>query len=566
MSVSTKQSMAQAVQPTLEDSETIHEVFIPADETGAANRDYVLVPQPLYQRMWRDLEQQQGPPRWILTQANYRGVMEPTPDRSGWQLTAITANLELRVPNVDGPVAIPLDAAAFAATKRDALLDGRTVALTWDAQRTALLVPIQQAGRHELQLGFQTMTLREAGLASVTLPIPATPQATLLLTAPQELQTLRVPSAQGAVQRREATSQLRAELGPTPLLRIEWPTATAADPAPAIDQLSWLRLNRDQVRLDVQLAVDANRYLDPTLIVEADERLQMDISRSMPYLSFAPAPEPGLRRFEFSVPQTAADREIIRLSFIVNGSTGIGRLRFPHFKVVDQPVAHSLGVSAAPGIVLRVEPGNGATLSANDFGGRWGGEDNPDYAYEFDEPLRGWNCQGRWSTPQCQVETELAYILNSRHTELVCLANIESSRRFSFRQQVELPADCRVDTVELLSSHPGNRLTWSQHDTMLTWIFDQPLQGSYQVGIVARQEAGESPRRLPQPRFTNATQTTGKVDLFRRQDVILPEYRGDTPEAPELTPFVRSTMGLARWQTRWQAPDDQIPWHRQTRA
>lgn len=539
-------------------NDQVSQVFVPSDDAGNPVGDYVLVPEGLHDRLMNDPRVTQGSPRWILTDATYRGVLEPTSDRSQLQVSTLTANFSLAVPSVNGVVAFPLDAQAVAALKRDALLDGRPLTLRWDPDRTSLLLPIRQAGPHELQLNFQTITLREAGSARVTLPIPSSPQASLLLTSPQDLQSIRVPSAKGTIQRREATGELRADLGPVSTLEIVWPTASTSNPAPAIDQLSWLRLERDLVRLDLQLSVDTTRYLESTLIVEADERLQLDVGRSASYVSFAPSPEPGLRRFEFSVPQTSAVREVIPLSFVLTGASGIGRIRYPRFEVVGQPVAHALGVSAGPGIVLRVEPGNGATLSVNDFGVKWGGEETPDYAYEFDEPLRGWSCQGQWSNASAQVETQSAYILGLHRTRVACVATIKADRRLFFRQRVVLPDDCVVESVDLLSSHPGRQLRWSQYGKDLVWSFDRPLEGSYRVGFVVRQTNSDSKRRLPTLEFPQTIQTTTSVDIFRETDVVLPELAPLSPP-PEISTFVRNLVTRARWQARLGVSELEMP-------
>ncbi len=554
-------SVARAqTEPGQAAEDPVLEVLVPADLHGEPQSDYVLVPLPLVQRLWTAPGNGSTPSvPWILSQAAYLGALETATAQAPLELNTITADFELQINQPDGMIQFPLAAEAAAALKREAYLDGRPVELQWDPVRSALRVPVRQTGRHHLQLSFHTVTVTDQGRAAVRLPIPSTPQATLSLTSPQDLQSIVVPSSQGAIQRREATGQLRVDLGPTHELRVEWPVTNAVDRSPSIDQLSWLILDRNAVRLEVQLIVDTRRYLEPTLLIEADERLQLDVSMSDQPMSLAPAAEPGVRRMEFDL-NAAKDQAVIRLSFVVSGATGIGQVGFPRFHPVGVPVTHWLGVSGGAGLVLRVDPGNGATLSANDYAARWGGAEAPDYAYAFTTEARGWNCQGQESTPLAQVDVQASYALGQATTRAIFLANVRADLAVTFQQQLELPEDFRIETVQILGSGNNRPVRWTRPTPdSASLFFDEPMRGSFQLSVTGRQD--DQPlgrRRLPRLSFRDAVQTTSQLDLFRQSDVLLADGLAAAP--PEISPFVRNQLGLARWSSRREAPEQDTAW------
>ena len=190
----------------------IAEAFISIDEQQRPTGD-VFVPRSFQNQLRKSRPLEGGiTPTWVLANANYRGVLEASSDQSGLELRTITADFELVVSAVETPIQFPLSPAAAAATRGEAFLDGRRVNLNWTRDRSAIVIPVFQTGRHQLQLSFYTQTNVQSSQAIVELPIPIAPAARLVLTSPQATQSLTVPSAIGATQRREASNQLEADL------------------------------------------------------------------------------------------------------------------------------------------------------------------------------------------------------------------------------------------------------------------------------------------------------------------------------------------------------------------
>ena len=539
----------------------IAEVFISIDEQQRPTGD-VFVPRSFQNQLRKSRPLEGGlTPAWVLANANYRGVLEASSDQSGLELRTITADFELVVSAVETPIQFPLSPAAAAAIRGEAFFDGRRVNLNWTRDRSAIVIPVFQTGRHQLQLSFYTQTNVQGSQAIVELPIPIAPAARLVLTSPQATQSLTVPSAIGATQRREASNQLEADLGPTDRLEIRWPRSSTPDSVSAVDQLSWLRLGRDAVKLEIQLIVDTSKYLEPALVALVDERLQLNVVNSTPPLSWVPDDDvPGTRRMEFSVDSVKNQQTTIQLSFNVTGSSGIGYVPLPRFQVVGQRNASWLAVSADPTLVLRVEPGNGETLNTNEFAAGWGGDETPDYAYRFSGDVRGWVCQGQRSLMTSQVNQEFCFVAMEDGTQTLMTADVGDYQATTFLQKLHVPEDFRVKSAELLTDGSSRRLRWSRSGlTEVTLFFPDPVSGPYRLGIIGHQTQALGNRKLPKITFANANHYVRHLDIYRGPNVLLADT-SELGQTPEISSFARSHLPLARWQLRRQTPTQADDW------
>jgi hypothetical protein len=535
------------------------QVFVPADAKGQPQGEHLHVPLALQRQLLGTAGLGPGP-GWILAQATYTGVLEPQADAtSQLQLNTITADFELHVFQQSSVIQFPLVAEAVAALKREAFLDGRRFQLQWDATRSTLALPIQQTGRHHLQLNFQTLTTSDSGRARVELPIPQTPQSTLLLSSPQDLQSLQVPSALGAILRSEAAGQLRADLGSCDHLQIQWPTTAAASTPPTLKQLSWLRLDRDEVRYDVQLVPDPTRLLDNSIVLEVDERLQLDVAVSDQPLSLAPATERGVRRLEFDLGSMADDSPAIQLSFVVTGTAGVGHLRLPRCRVLNHQVSHWLAVSADLGLGLHVTPDNATSLATETFAQRWGSGQAPGFAYELPATPGNWACEGQWNVPVPKVDVQEAQVVGLDGTRVIVLATFRIEDTELFQQLVQLPEQFQIESIQRLPTASAPALRWSRDSSsQLMLLFDDPPVDTFQIGIVGYLADPSLPtRRLARIHFPKTSVGRHHVDVFRDSSVFVTGLPAENRAAPpDMALFIRSQLGLARWQGRLDQPDE----------
>ncbi len=542
------------------------DVFVPVDEQGNAAGDYLLVPAELQKQLRRMNSAGQGSPAWLLASARYSGALQQRDASSPLELDRLTARFELEVFHGNQPLRFPIAEAAANVLERQARLDGRVVELNWNAQDASVTLPRLAAGRHDLEMTFRCQSEREGGRAAVRLPIPRAPQATLSLDSPIELQELTVPSARGTLTRRETTGQLQAELGSSDLLWIEWLLPREATATPSLELLQWLRLAPESVEIDAICVVDVAQYAESTLLLEVDERLQLDLERSAAPLSTAPGAEEGLRRMEFAVPvdsaRLPAGRARIPLRFTWPGYAGIGRVPAPTLRLVAPQALHWLGVSADDRLTVRIEPGNGLPLPAADFRQAWGAGPLPDYAYQFATAPRAWVSQGQPSVTPPALELQTAFVVGATTTRTLVAATLRPPSTGTFQQRVQVPEDMEVLSVQKVAGPATTSVRWTRPAPNLLTIFFEPVvTGTCQFGIVA-QQAGQSlgNRPLPELRWLDATLASDRQAIYRHDEVLLPTsperpIETDQPVASELGPFLRNQLGLARPWNRWQSAE-----------
>ena len=162
-----------------------YEIFVPTADGEQPLGDYLFVPREFQVQLLKDIERRQGRlAGWLLQSAEYRvALSRSVPPRT--VLESLTAEYEIYVPELNPPVHLPLAAAAAGVLEREGRLDGRPVVLQWLAESAALVLPVQQAGLHRLQLTFRPTAQTEDGISVLDLPVPPVPRAVDLKHAGQ---------------------------------------------------------------------------------------------------------------------------------------------------------------------------------------------------------------------------------------------------------------------------------------------------------------------------------------------------------------------------------------------
>ena len=278
------------------------------------------------------------------------------------------------------------------------------------------------------------------------------------------------------------------------------------------------------MRYDVQLIPDANRLLDTSLVLEVDERLQLDVAMSDQPLSLAPAAERGVRRLEFDLTGATPETAMIQLSFVFTGTTGIGHVQLPRCRILNHAVSHWLAVSADPRLGLRVTPDNAVPLPVETFVARWGGSQSPDFAYDLPAAATHWACQGQWIETPPDIEIQEAQIVGREGTRVIQVATFRSEGSELFQQAIQLPEDDA-------DREPTETAGWPRCSAPLvafTRATRSPSSSTIHPSALSRSASSVSApmksldhRRLPQIRFPKTTINRHQVDLFREADVLL---------------------------------------------
>ncbi len=570
LSLASSPSIAQSVAPRTEDTKSakdVFDVFVPSDDQGKPTGDDVLIPRELMRRLQQSTnEDSRTSPIWLIASAEYQGALQRQDTTGTLQLDRLVAKYELHVTQGFVPIRFPIHPAAANVLELEARLDGRLIEIPWNATESAVQLPPIAAGRHELEVTFIPRTEVNADRSTIQLPIPRAAVATLSLNSPIDLATLTVPSAIGTISKRETTGQLRAELGATDQLTIQWQSPTEEAARTVIDQVCWMDLNADQVTLQVQLRVDSKRFTAPTIVLETDDRLQLDLARSPQPVAVTRSEEAGVRRLEFRVPETSNDSVIIPLHFVLNQFSGVGRVPMPLVRVQASGVARWLAVAADARLALRVDPGNGLPFPPSEFRQRFAMEKLPNYAYQFPTEPRGWSCQGQPLTSLPQIDVQTAYIIGQTTTRTLAAATVRSLSSPCFQMRIQVPEDMEIRSVQRLSAANGSNVRWSRPTPDQLTVFFEPAQtGTFQLGLVGHQ-AGQplGPRNLPHLRWLDGTVSSDQRSVYRQTDVVLPDAgvpsTAASPAAiPELSPFIRNQLGLSRSWLHWQESDATAP-------
>lgn len=547
---------------------TPFDIFVPSDDQGKPVGDDVLIPRELLQRLQPQASSDTiSSPMWLIVSADYQGALQRQDATGTLQLDRLVAKYEIQVTQGLVPVRFPIHPTAANVLELEARLDGRLIEIPWNAAESAVQLPPIAAGRHELEVTFIPRTEVNGDRSTIQLPIPRAASATLSLNSPIDLASLNVPSAIGTISKREATGQLRAEIGAADQLTIEWQSSADTTLAATVEQISWLKLNADQVDLEVQLRLDPKRFVTPTLILETDERLQLDLARSPQPIAVSRGDEVGIRRLEFRVPDTASDGVVLPLHFVLSQFSGVGRVPIPLVRTQSAgAVTRWLAVSADERLALRVEPGNGVPFPATEFRQRFKLDETPDYAYQFSSEPRGWYCQGQPVTSLPQIDLQTAYIVGQTTTRTLAAATVRSLATPCFQLRLQVPEDMEIRSVQRISTSNGSNVRWSRPTPDQLTVFFEPAQtGTFQLGLVGHQ-AGQplGPRTLPHLRWLDGTVSSDQRSVYRQTDVVLPDAgvpsTAASPAAiPDLSPFIRNQLGLSRSWLHWQESDATAP-------
>ena len=321
---------AQENPPVNEPSKTTYQVFVPTDKNGKSTGDYVLIPQALHRRL-QPASADSASPTWLLKSAVYRANLIRQTGAAELLVDSVVGEYNLWVPAAGFEIELPVPAKSATLLEREARLNGRPIQLEWNAARSAVTLPIRDPGAHQLTMTFRLTN--SPSTASVDLRIPRAANSTLFLNAPEDLTFLETSSATGATFREDSTGNWRIEFGPTARLHFRW----AAEPSsitPTVEQLSWLRIQPEQVAWNTQLAIDTRQWPSKIIQVEVDARLRLDPIESDQPISYDAATDEGLRVFDFAIDADGDEPQLIRLNFVSAGWSGVGRLQLPHLRIL----------------------------------------------------------------------------------------------------------------------------------------------------------------------------------------------------------------------------------------
>ena len=536
-----------------------YQLFVPSDRAGKPTGDYILIPKTLHNQLQSANTISNLDPL-LVQSAVYRanpmrlnGATEPLVD-------TVLAEYRLLVTAAGSTIGLQLPAESAALLEREGRLNGRPIQLEWNRAQSAVILPIRDAGVHQLSMTFRIPN--SGPTTSVDLPIPRAMNSTLRLSAPEDLTFLQSDSAIGETSRDESTGDWQIEFGSAKRLQFRW----AAEPSsvnPMIEQISWLMIKPDQVTWDTRLIVDTRLWPSNLLQVEVDARLRLDPIKSDQPLAYNSAAKDGIRVLEFAIDREDEAPQSIQLNFILAGWPGMGRLDLPKFRILGaKRIPHDLGVSFDARLAGKpIISGGTDRLQTSPFSIRWGAETPPNFAFRLDENNPNWSCSTKLIEPTTEANTQIGYGLAADATDVVFLADITTINGPQFQQQIQLAKDIEVQSVTQIEGNKRQKLRWAKNSPQeMTVFLDPTISSDYQLAIIGRQTNQTlGLRDLPPINLLGCVLNSKQLLVFRRSDVLvsLPDT-DSSAEPPTISPLITDQLGLSRWYTNLSLAGEEV--------
>ncbi len=515
---------AQA-EPAVPAPSGAYDVLVPVDaQQRPAGRLYV--PAPLYDRL--NQAAQAGRERlrdFLVRNALYRGalVWQASPEQMTLGQLSVSFDLEVFRP---GRVRIPLAQQGSQLVAEQALLDGRPIAVAWEADGKAFSFQVEEPGPCRLYCPLRP-PLQSVGVqSSFDVEILPLPGARLELLAPAGAPKIQVPSALGAVNWENDPARLVAALGPASRLTVTWDNHSRRSGASEADveELLWLRVQPTSVVLDLRLEIKGGQGPLREVQLAADPRLRL-----------APPPENspiGEVRIEPGQPQIVhlelarptSESVQLQCSFLLTGSSGLGRIRLPQLETVNaRPIKRYLAVSVDPSLTGEAQgPDRLEPLAVPDFLAEWGSaESTPQTAYRLPPGPALWTLATRAAGLRPAVEQTLSVSLDEQQAQLFFEAQVDVDEGRAFHYRLSAPPGLQIQRASLMADGVERVSRWSQQpDGTVCLFLSGAAEGTQELALQGSLPITERGRlALPVVEVQQAQTVSSVIRLLRRPSV-----------------------------------------------
>ncbi|MCO6454290.1 MAG: hypothetical protein J5I93_03155 [Pirellulaceae bacterium] len=491
---------------------TIYRVLVRVDEDRQPVGEHEYLPLPFYEALLRRSATATGTPKgWLIRSAEYVGTIDLDAEPDVSIPGEITATYGLETFEADQRVR--LDLGRRNVELRAARLDGAALQLTWLPDGKAIEVAVPRAGTHELQLTLGCLITMTAGQPALDLQVPQVANSRLSMQVLGDFQQAEVPAALGAVWVDRDRQSIRAELGPTSLLRVEW-RREGAELAPmdvSAEELLWLKIKPNSVVVEAQVRLTARGGNIDEVTLLADPRLRL--LRVEPPLAGRPTVRGGKRQTVVLKLAEPAGREcLLRASFLLDGGSGVGQISLPELEAVaDRKTRRWAAVTCAASLQLATPDAPlPATLEPARFAQAWSGTPlAPDQAWQLDNLPAGWTFSTRFPAAVAVVDQQTRVTVGREALQLHYSATIENPAGAAAASQFELPADLELLEVAAETDTGRQPLDHFQGTNRRLTVFWTPAAPAF---------SDDSP---PAVRML----LTGRIPVRRRQRFELPLVR-----------------------------------------
>ncbi len=510
----------------------LYSVLVPVDDEHHPSSEKIYVPEPLYASLLRASAIASGRPEgWMIARATYDGTLSRDATTMGLTLSGLRARYELSVYQSNVPIYFPIAREPWARAVFGARLDGKTLRLDWQDDQ-GVLIGTLPTGTHVLDFDLRPNSLNDARAAGVDLPIPRVAQAIVNLSAPQDLETIKVLSAKGRVTLDAQRDSLVAQLGAADRLAIRWPSTqvddgSAAVPNLLVDELVWVRVRPGTTVLDARFKFQVGSGELRSVRLTTDPRLRLLNAPDSGSPIGAVHTFPGSPQIvEFELARPTRDNVTLDLSFLVTDASGVGNLRLPRLESSDVRAAKRwLGVSVDPALQFRIQAGEDSpAVDISKFLEAWGiGEAKPLAAFSIPRGEPIWFLATQPAEPKTAVQQKTILGIGRHTAQVRYEASLDVSSGTLIQLAVDAPPHFKVETVSVRDQDVERVTRWSTNENGPISIFlSAPIAGRQQLVLTGRWTLPET-RAFDVPRWSlrAATVTRSEWVFCRQNDVLL---------------------------------------------
>jgi hypothetical protein len=513
-------------------------IFIPADEKGKPTGDRYQVPARLLEELEAAAERSNSgkPTGALLRKAEYEVVLARDAEQTRLVVAELKAIVELTVLQAPAQISIPLGIPNDV-TPASGLADGRLIDVRRSANGQSLTYEALEAGPSRLEITFKTSSKTAPGGSGVGLAVPRLNDALLRVTLPAPLPSLTVVQAADALVWSEDKRQASMRLLPTDKISLQWTDAPlGASASSSIDRLTWLKVRPGSVVVDYRLVIRPPAGGLKEVSLTADPRLQWLPKHSPTSLVGNVEQTPILSgqttvgqriRVEFTRPIVKEER--VEVSFLLTGSTSVGKVRIPDLRLADElPGLKLFAVSVDPLLVSTVAAGAGTKgIAVPEFIKAWGPETAlPQTAYERTAAEIDWALSVRPKPAKTTVRQQQTLTVGRRQIEVLLEADVEVQDGLIYHHELQAPPGLEVDEINVAEAGDdsvGQAGRWSRDDRGTLLVFLRaPLGGKHRLtlrGRIVPPTGGELP--LPLLTLGRAMPAERMIRIARLPEVLV---------------------------------------------
>lgn len=477
-------------------------IFIPVDAQGKPTGDRYQVPARLLQELQAAVERSNSgkPAGALLRRAEYTVSLARDAEQIRLVVSELKAVVELNVLQAPAQITIPLGILNDT-TPASGLADGRLIDVRRSANGQSFTYEALESGPSQLEITFKPSPKSAPPGSGVVISVPRLNDAVLKVLLPAPLPSLAVVQAAEALAWSEDKRQATVKLLPTDKATLQWndaPLGTGV--GSSIDRLTWLKVRPGSVVVDYRLVIRPPAGGMKEVFLTADPRLGW-LPKHSPNSLVADVEQTPITsgqttvgqriRVEFTRPIVKEER--VEVSFLLTGSTSVGKVRIPELRLADDlPGLKLFAVSVDPLLVSTVAAGAGTkAIAIPEFIKAWGPETVlPQTAYERTASEIDWALSVRPKPAKTVVRQIETLTVGRREIDVLLEADVDLADGLIYHHELQSPADLEVESITVAETGDesvGQAGRWSRDDKGTLLVFLRaPLGGKHRLTLHGR--------------------------------------------------------------------------------